>query len=427
MASAGTPRLRSLREPLTGRRVVRGSAACGMEVWIAPMPGFRQAYAMVTTRYGSMDTHLPDGERLPEGIAHFLEHKMFQTAEGDVFDLYAARGASANAFTTFTHTSYLFSSTRLFDENLQTLLETMDAITTDAEGIVREKGIIGQELAMYEDDPGWRGYFNLLQALYRHHPVRIDIGGTARTIAPIEADLLERTHAAYYGPANLVLTVAGDVAPGAVLATVDRVLGARRRGVPNRRPAVDEPLRVARREVREALSISRPHVLLGLKDRPGRGPRGRIQRRIRGAMLMEILFGDGGLVQAPLYDEGWVDDSLGSGYEAEHDYAFALVSAEVDEIEPFRRRLARALREVSRAGLDEAVVERCRRRFLGRHLRVFNAPEGIAHWMLGLALEEAEPGAAVAALRAATRAGLVRQLREMLAAPRAWSILTPRP
>jgi len=416
----------ALVEPLTKRTVLRAQAAAGVEVWVAPMPGYRKSYAMMTTRFGSMDTHLPDGEALPDGIAHFLEHKMFQTPDGDVFDLYAARGASANAFTTFTHTSYLFSATSGFGANLDTLLETMDHIHTDVEGVEREKGIIGQELAMYEDDPGWRGYFGLLQALYRRHPVRIDIGGTAATIAGIAPPLLERVHAAFYSPANMVLTVAGDVDAADVLARTNAALGPRRRGKRNRRPAAAEPRTVAHREVSTSLAISRPHVLLGIKDRPGRGPQGRARRRIHASMLLEILFGDGGRIQAPLYRKGLVDTTLAAGYEAEHDYAFGLIGAEVDAVKPYRRALGQALRTVAREGLGDVEVERCRRRFLGRHLRVFNQPESVAHWMAALALEDARPGTALATLRSATRQGLERRLKELVKAPRAWSLLLPR-
>lgn len=418
--------LQRLREPLTRRTVVRARAASGPDVWVAPMPGYRKAYAMITTRYGSLDTHLPDGTRLPDGIAHFLEHKMFQTEDGDVFDLYAARGASANAFTTFTHTSYLFSATSRFDDNLQTLLETMARITTDAEGIAREKGIIGQELAGYDDDPGWRGYFNLLQGLYRRHPVRIDIGGTAATIAPIDAAILERTHAAFYSPANMVLTVAGDVDPAMILDQTEAVFGSVPRGRRSRRPAADEPRSVARRQVGQRLSVSRPQVHLGLKDTPGRGPRGRVTKRVHGAMLMEMLCGDGGLLQAPLYDEGWIDDSFSGAYDAETDYAFGMISADVDSVAGYRKRLGRALGDAADRGIDGDTLERCRRRFLGRHLRLFNTPEGCAHWMQGLALDGVEPGAAVEALTSATVAGLSRRLRAWVDVPRTWSLIEPR-
>lgn len=424
--STATARFTTLREPISGRWVHVARAACGLEVWVAPMPGFRKAYAAVTTRYGSVDTALPDGTPLPEGIAHFLEHKMFQTADGDVFDLYEARGASANAFTTFTHTSYLFAATTGFRANLDTLLETMDSITTTSEGIEREKGIIGQELAMYDDDPGWQGYFRLLQGLYRRHPVRIDIGGSAATIAPIDAAILERAHQAFYSPANMVLTVAGDVDPAAVLARVDAVLGGRRRGRRNRRPAVVEPTRVARRESRHALAIGRPHVWLGLKDRPRRGPAARVRARLHGAMLIELLCGDGGMIQAPLYAEGLIDDSFGGAYEGEDGYAFAWIAAEVDAVEPYRRRLRRALRDAAALGVEPEALERCRRRFHGRHLRAFNTPEGCANWMLGVALEGVRPGALHDALRRATPQAFTRRLRALAGAPQAWSILEPR-
>lgn len=415
-----------LREPLTKRPVWRTRASSGPEVWVAPMPGFSKLHAMITTRYGSLDTQLPDGTPLPDGIAHFLEHKMFQTEQGDVFDVYAARGASANAFTTFTHTTYLFTCTNRFDRNLATLLESMATIATDPEGVEREKGIIGQELAMYADDPGWRGYFNLLGALFRRHPVRIDIGGTADSISVIDRGLLERTHRAYYSPRNLVLVVAGDADPRRVLDRVDAVFHGRAPGRRHRRRAVEEPRSVARRQVAQALSISRPHVLLGIKDRPARGRLARIRQRIHTSMALEILFGDGGLIQGPLYREGLVDDSLTAGFEAEEDYAFALVAAEVDEIEPYRKRLQKAWRGVLDDGIGAEDAERCRRRFLGRHLRVFNRPESCAHWLLGLALEGVDPGTGVAAVEAATPARLLRRLRALGEGARAWSILTPR-
>lgn len=417
---------RRLREPLTGRTIWQARAQAGPEVWVMPLEGFSKSYAMVTTRYGSLDTHLPDGTALPDGIAHFLEHKMFQTEEGDVFDLYAARGASANAFTTFTHTSYLFASTSRFHENLQTLFETMAEIYTDEEGVEREKGIIGQELAMYADDPGWRGYFNLLGALYRRHPVRIDIGGTASSIAPIDPGILDRTHAAYYSPRNLIVVATGAVEPEQILRRTEAVFGPLRAGRRHRRTPVAEPRAVARREVRQALSITRPHVLLGLKDKPARGRVAAIRQRIQSALAMDVLFGDGGRIQTALYDEGIVDDSLSGSYESEANYAFGLIFAEVDAIEPYRKRILAAWRDAVRTGVTADEVERCRRRALGRHLRVFNAPESCAHWALALALEGSDPADGVRALRDATVTQVNRRLRALGDAPKAWSLLTPR-
>jgi predicted Zn-dependent peptidase len=417
---------RKHREPLTGREVLSTTTSRGTEVWVAPMKGFRKAYAMATTRYGSLDTHLPDGTRLPDGIAHFLEHKMFQTEDGDVFDLYAARGASANAFTTFTHTSYLFSCTTRFDDNLDTLFETMADIHTDPAGVEREKGIIGQEIAMYDDDPSWRGYFQLLQALYRRHPVRIDIAGTKDTIAPIDPAILRRTHAAYYHPRNLVVSVAGDVDPVRVVERAEALLVPGVPGARNRRTPVAEPRPVRAKEARLALSISRPHVLMGWKDTPPGPGRRLVAREVHSSLALDVLFGDGGRIQSRLYDDGIVDDSFGASYEADRDYAHAIVSAEVDDVEPYRRRLRKELAAAVAEGLTDEEVERAKRRMLGRHLRTFNAPERLAHWVLSVALEGSPLDAGVRAVRRATRATITRRLRDLAAAPAAWSVLLPR-
>jgi predicted Zn-dependent peptidase len=413
-------------EPLTGRRVLRGRTAQGSEVWVHPMPGFTKTYASVTTRYGSIDTHLPDGTALPVGIAHFLEHKMFQTEQGDVFDIYAKRGASANAYTTFDHTTYLFACSSRFEENYDTLLDTLASITTDPASVEREKGIIGQEIAMYDDDPSWRGYFGLLESLYREHPVRLDIAGTKQTIAPIDPAILARTHAAYYHPANLVVAVAGDVDPEHVLARASERLTSRVTGRRLTRGPVAEPKDVARGERRVALPIQRTRAVLGWKDEPLLHGARRIRREVESAMVLELLFADGGRVEGPLYREGLIDDAFGAAYETGEGYAFALLAAEVDDLSGYRARLAAALKDAGRAPFGRAEVEHVRRKALGRALRTFNAPESAAHWLLELALESAEPGAEIAALRAVTPRALTRRRDELLARPAAWSIVEPR-
>ncbi|MFM8980027.1 MAG: EF-P 5-aminopentanol modification-associated protein YfmH [Planctomycetia bacterium] len=415
-----------MREPLTGRVAWRGRTAQGSDVWVLPMPGFTKAYASVTTRYGSIDTHLPDGTVLPVGIAHFLEHKMFQTREGDVFDLYAARGASANAYTTFDHTTYLFSCSSRFEDNLDTLYDTMASITTDPAAVEREKGIIGQEIAMYVDDPGWRGYFGMLEALYRRHPVRLDIAGTARTIAPIDPALLERTHAAYYHPANLTVVVAGDVDPSYVLARAGERLRAPRPGRALARRPVAEPRRVARSDAQVRLSIQRPRALLGWKEAAVARGLARVKRAVATALALDLLFGEGGRVQAPLYDEGLVDDSFGAAYEVGEGYAFGLLSAEVDAVPAYRKRLARALAAAARAPFSRAEVERARRKALGRHLGTFNSPEAASHYLLDVALEGAPLGSDVKALLALTPREVTRRRDELLRSPTAWVTLVPR-
>ena len=414
-------------EPRVGGRVLEAVTPSGTPVIVRPMPGFSKAYALLATRFGSLDAALPDGSALPVGLAHFLEHKMFATPDGDVFDLYAKRGASANAYTTFGHTAYLFSCTSQFEANLVTLLDTLGTMHADAAGIEREKGIIGQEIAMYQDDPSWRGYFGLLGALYRHHPIRLDVAGTAKTIAPIDRAVLLATHAAYYHPENLVLVVAGDVDPDVVLARATERLVSAARGAVHHRAAVPEPLAPASAEVRLPLSVSRPHVLLGWKDLPpGSTGAPLVRHEVETEIVLEALFGDGGAVEAGLYREGLVDESLEASSEAGLDFAFSVVSAEVDDVEAYRTRLLEAIDAVARRGLAAADVERCRRRAWGGWLRAFNSPERTASLHLGMTLKDARPEDALAALEGTTLARANARLRELVARPRAWSILLPR-
>ena len=414
-------------EPRTGGVVLVGRTPSGTPVHVRRMPGFSKAYATLATRFGSLDVRLPDGTELPLGLAHFLEHKMFATPTGDVFDIYAKRGASANAYTTFDHTAYLFACTSRFEENLGTLLSTLAAMHADAKGIEREKGIIGQEIAMYEDDAGWRSFFGLLAALYRDHPIRFDPAGSRETIAPIDRAILERTHAAYYHPANLILCVAGDVDPAFVLRLASEVLVSDRPGAAHERQPLPEPEAPASPEHRVVLSVSRPNVTLGLKDTaPGVTGRALVEKETETELLLEVLFGDGGLVEAPLYREGFVDESLSASYQAEVDFGFVSVSADVDAEAPYRERLLSALSDARRRGISADDVERARRKALGAAVRTFNSPERLASALLSLALDGTTFTDTLAAIERTTARALSDRLDALLARPKAWSVIEPR-
>lgn len=183
------------------------------------MEGFSSAYAMLTTDYGSVDMAFrtdpkADFTRIPAGTAHFLEHKMFENEDGDAFAKYAATGASANAFTSFDKTSYLFGCADHFEESLRILLEFVTTPYFTPQTVSKEQGIIGQEIKMYDDNPDWRVLFNLLKAMYVKHPIAIDIAGTVESIAEITADSLYETYHAFYNLHNMVLTVAGQLFAG---------------------------------------------------------------------------------------------------------------------------------------------------------------------------------------------------------------------
>lgn len=280
---------------------------------------------------------------------------------------------------------------------------------------------------MYDDDPGWRSHANLMAALYRDHAVRHEITGSKATIAAIDRDLLLAVHAAYYHPRNLALFVAGDVDPAAVLDAAGARLVSSVPGAPHLRAAVAEPTAPAAAERRQALSVTRPTVTLGIKDAPV-GARGAplVRHETLTELALDVLFSDGGRLEAPLYREGVVDESFGAGYHADHDFAFAAIGGEVDEEAPFRARLEHELATTARAPVTEAELTRAKRRSVGGYLRSFDAPARAAGLLLGLDAKASSLPDALAAVLEATPAAVTARLHELLERPRAWSVIEPR-
>ena len=411
--------------PISSLEVHRARGQSGIEVQVARMPGFATIHAVLAVRFGAANLLLPDGSSVPPGTAHFLEHEMFQMSDGDLAQRFEARGASANAYTTTASTAYFFSSPGDLEPNLVDLLEGLGSLALDAEDVDRERGIIAQEIAMYDDDPASRGHVELMRALYRKHPIRHDIGGTIPSIAQIDLPLLQRVHQACYLPGNQVLVVAGDVEKEAVLALVDRELpGPRRRPPPLAIPPEPEG-GVRRRRVATRLDVGRPQVFLGLKERPSGGRARWLERRIEASLVVDLLFGPGGRIETALYGEGWVDETLSATYEAEDTFGHAVVFAEVDDERGFQKRLLRALAEAADRPFGREEVERSKRRAIGHFLRVFNAPEAVAHWLLGQALQRLPLDDPWRRLERARPQALDRRLAALIEAPKAWSIVLP--
>lgn len=366
--------------------VYREQLPSGLTVEVVPKPGYRKHYATFATRYGSVDNcFVIPGERTemraPDGVAHFLEHKMFEQADGNVFERFAALGASVNAATTYTSTTYLFSTSEHFSECLELLLNFVQQPWFTPESVRKEQGIIAQEIRMYEDNPEWRLQDNLMKALYHHHPVRIDIAGTVESIQRIDPDILYLCHRTFYHPGNMVVLVVGDVGPEEVVAQVSDNIGRRgyepRPPVERRYPA--EPPAPNERRRSERLRVSLPLVALGFKDRPATpGPQLLVRSTAVDLALRAILGRSSELYNA-LYDEGLIDDSFGASYMAEVGYAHVIMGGETREPE----RLADALRAgIGRArerGIPAEDFERLRRAALGNFIAALQSPELIAH------------------------------------------------
>lgn len=243
----------------------------GLTVYVYPKEGYKSAYAIIGTKYGSINTcfSCDGGEKItvPDGIAHYLEHKLFESEEGDVFAKFAQTGANANAYTSFEKTCYLFSCTSKFDESFEMLLDFVQDPYFTAQTVAKEQGIIGQEIKMYDDSPDWRVMFNMLGGMYQNHPVKIDIAGTVETIAQITAEKLYQVYNVFYNLRNMALCVAGNVTPEQVLKICDKMLkNNEKHEIKNY--FEDEPYEIAEPYVEQNFPVSMPMFNLGFKEKP---------------------------------------------------------------------------------------------------------------------------------------------------------------
>jgi predicted Zn-dependent peptidase len=380
-------------------KLYRRSVAPGMDIYVLPKAGYQKKYAAFSTRFGSIDNKFQlDGSdetiAVPEGMAHFLEHKLFEDERGNVSDRFAALGASSNAFTTFTHTTYLFSTTANFDESLALLLDFVQEPYFTAETVSKEQGIIGQEIRMYDDHPQWRVFFNLLEALYHAHPVRCDIAGTVESIARITPELLYRCYHKFYHPSNMALFVVGDLAPDRVGRQVEENLGRR-----NYRPlgrikrlSPPEPETVARRRITQELVVSEPIFNLGFKDPAviNLDGDGLLRREIAMELLLEIVFGNSEPLFNDLYRDGLIDDHFDAGYTAEKSYGYTLIGGETRDPEQLYKRVMAGIAKVKKEGFTTEQFERHRRNQLGGYMRRFNSLEFIANNFLSYLFRDTE-------------------------------------
>lgn len=385
---------RALQETLYHYRVYPG-----MDLYVLPKPGYHKKYAIFSTRFGSIDNRFrvePDQNAtvLPDGVAHFLEHKLFEDDRGNVFDRFAALGASANAFTSFTQTTYLFSCTSNFEENLTQLLDFVQEPYFTEQTVQKEQGIIGQEIKMYEDHPHWRVFFNLLESLYKEHPVRNDIAGTAESIAEITPDLLYRCYNTFYHPSNMAVFVVGDLVPDEVGRQVEENLGKR-----NYKPMgsivrlfPDEPAGITRERVVQELVVSEPILFVGFKDMVVDKLRGRdlMRREILMELVLDIMFGSSEKLYNDLYRADLIDESFGAEYTAEANYGYTMIGGETRDPEQVYQRIMDAVTIVIKDGVSAEQFERHRRKILGGYIRRFNSLEFIANNFLAYRFKEAD-------------------------------------
>lgn len=380
----------TLENRLLQEKVYTETLESGLKVFVLPKPGFHKKYAVFATRYGSVDSVFappgrPEPLAVPDGIAHFLEHKLFEEEYGNVFDKFAELGASANAYTSYTLTSYLFSCTDRFPESFDLLLDFVQRPYFTEENVEKEKGIIEQELRMYEDHPDRCLYINLLEALYHKNPVRLDIGGTVESIRLITKDLLYTCYETFYHPDNMAVFAVGDFDPEAVLAQVRRDAaerGARPQG-PIRRFYPEEPTSIREGRVEDELAISRPRYALGFKD-PDAGLAGEalLRRELATNVVLRLCLGRSSTLFNSLYEQGLIDDHFSGRYSGAMQFGHTVIGGETSDPERLHAALVEGVERLCREGVRPGDFERVRRQYIGSFLDAFNSLEFIANSFL---------------------------------------------
>lgn len=360
----------------------------GLTVYLLPKNDYHKTYGLFSTNYGSIDNEfIPYGEKekvkVPDGIAHFLEHKLFEKEDGDVFQLFGKQGASANAFTSFTKTSYLFSTTDQVEKNLTTLIDFVQAPYFTEETVNKEKGIIGQEIQMYEDDPNWRMFFGILNNLYPTHPLHIDIAGTVESIDKITAQDLYTCYRTFYQPSNMVLFVVGKMEPEKLMKLI------RENQEAKNFPPKQEIVRYFPENIKEIIkqsaleaAITRDKFVLGIKGLDTLPQEGTELLRYKTAinLLFQMILGNTSRNYLAMYNQGIIDDSFGFEFSLDREFHFADFSGDTDEPE----KAAEKVKEIILGFADDPEVSETnldllKKKMLGQYFQSLNSIEYIAN------------------------------------------------
>ncbi len=364
----------------------------GLRIYYYPKPGFSKTFAMLATNFGSVDESFTlEGKRYdtPTGVAHFLEHKMFEDEDGNALQKFAATGASPNAFTSHVMTAYHFTCTDRFEENLEILLRFVYTPYFTDENVEKEKGIIGQEIGMMDDTPGWQAMVGMFEGLYRDHPVRRSIAGSVESISHITKETLYTCHRAFYSPCNMVLTVVGNADFDTICAMAAELSPAKsekigQRHYGSRRPAT------ARAAISRRMEVSLPTFMLGVKDDPLAEKESRMRRSILGDIAATVLCGKTSPLYARLYEERLINARFGAEYDLFPQAACVVVGGESRDPDAVREAVLEEAAALAQRGIDPALFERVRNARYGMMVRALDEPDDFARMQVEAAFGHEE-------------------------------------
>ncbi|UXR44333.1 EF-P 5-aminopentanol modification-associated protein YfmH [Staphylococcus simulans] len=359
----------------------------GLKVFIIPKPGFQKTFVTYTTQFGSLDSKFkPLGSdefvTVPDGVAHFLEHKLFEKEEGDLFTDFAEDNAQVNAFTSFDRTSYLFSATSNVESNILRLMNMVETPYFTEATVEKEKGIIAEEIKMYQEQPGYKLMFNTLRAMYKQHPVKVDIAGSVESIYEITKDDLYLCYETFYHPSNMVMFVVGNVDPERIHDLVrdheaKRELTAQPEIV---RDSLEEPEAVQQTKVVEEMNIQIPRLMLGFKNVPQQASKEVFMKHdIEMTFFFEMVLGEETDFYQNLLNEGLIDDTFGYQFVLEPSYSFSLITSSTPDPDKLKSLLLDELKAKVGNLEDEEAFELLKKQFIGEFISSLNSPEYIAN------------------------------------------------
>lgn len=377
--------MKEIKSEILGEKYYVVEHKSGLKIYVMPKENYSSAYAIFGTKYGSIDNRFKrsdqdDFTEVPEGIAHFLEHKLFESEELDAFQRFAVTGASANAYTSFDKTCYLFMCSDHFDDSLRILLDFVQHPYFTPQTVQKEQGIIGQEITMYYDEAGWMSTFNLLRCLYKNHPVRIDIAGTVQSISKITDKLLYDCYNTFYNLHNMALAVVGNVTPQQVLSVCDeQLIDAPELSI--ERSFEPEPREIVKTYDEYHLSTSIPVFSFGYKEACDK-PTQSLKTIIETNILLDIIAGDSSPLYKRLFDRGLINSSFSKEYFIGHGYEAIIFDGESRQPQAVADEIKNEVARLRRDGIDPALFEAVRRKSYGREIMSYNDIDSVANALI---------------------------------------------
>lgn len=409
--------MKEIKSEILGEKYYEIDHKSGLKIFIMPKENYSSSYAVFGTKYGSIDTKFKRSDSdewitVPEGIAHFLEHKLFESEDLDAFARYAKTGASANAYTSFDKTCYLFQCSGNFEASLEILLDFVTHPYFTKETVEKEQGIIGQEITMYYDVAGWMSTFNLLRCLYKNHPVRIDIAGTVESIAQITDKLLYDCYNTFYNLNNMCLAVVGDVTPEQVLGVCDKMLK-KAEPLSIERSFEDEPREIACSYAEYNLAMSMPVFSFGYKEECKELTQD-LRKMIEVNILLEILAGDTSELYNKMFDNGLINTSFSKEYFTGFGYEAILFDGESVNPQAVADEIKKAVASLKANGIDDEQFENARRSLYGREIMEYNDIDSIANAVISAHFNGYSVFDAMEIYKSVTKEDIEKRLENMM-------------